>query len=61
MPIRLDIDEIETTQPCPTCVAAELEGTVTIRAAADREKGTTPVRCTRGHMVMVAWHREPPS
>ena len=57
LPIRLEVDETEVTRPCPSCERAELDGTVTILAAADRDSGMTPAQCTRGHLVMVNWSR----
>jgi hypothetical protein len=58
LPIRLDLDETEVTQPCPTCERAGLEGSVTITAAADRKSGMTPASCSNGHLIMVNWTRE---
>lgn len=57
LPVRLDLDETEVTRPCPTCVRAELDGTVTIMAASDRRQGMTPAQCSHGHLVMVQWTR----
>jgi hypothetical protein len=59
LPITLALDEVTSTHPCPTCVRAEFDGTVTIRTDAKQTEGTTPAMCSRGHMVLVQWTRSP--
>jgi hypothetical protein len=57
LPIKLDLDETEVQAPCPTCVRAELDGSVKVMAPAERKSGVTPAQCSRGHLVMVSWTR----
>jgi hypothetical protein len=61
LPIRLDLDESEVTQDCPTCERAGMSGVVKIIAPTSQMKGMAPASCTNGHLIMVNWEREAPA
>lgn len=58
LPITLTLDQTEIDVQCPTCERLEYEGTITLKVAAERQSGSTPATCSRGHMTFVHWSRD---